>query len=138
LKYCFLNKLHERCKRSGRTLLFNCILSNLVRDSCGLGYSVMIDSKGDTYQCHIIKETDNKNCGNILQKKLVNVVQSPEFRSLQSINVNLISRCCNCYLQYLCGGICRIRENPDLPGFCQRKHVSNLLLAWGFRIFDRK
>jgi len=83
------------------------------RTSCGLGQSIMIESNGNIYPCHVLKEIENQSIGNIYTLSLQKVSQNAYFKQLVKINVDTIHKCQNCEMRYLCGGVCKIWENQD-------------------------
>jgi uncharacterized protein len=83
------------------------------RTSCGLGQSVMIESNGDVYPCHVLKEAEKQTIGNVYESSLQEITQKREFCQLRNINVNTNPKCRQCEMRYLCGGVCKIWENQD-------------------------
>jgi uncharacterized protein len=96
------------------------------RTSCGLGQSVMIESNGDVYPCHVLKETQKQIMGNIYETDLSAIIQNTNFSQLRNINVNTNDKCKNCDLRYLCGGVCEIWKNQDCSDLYSRaKYLLN-------------
>jgi len=94
------------------------------RTNCGLGQSVMIESNGDIYPCHVLKETQKEIIGNINKESLQDITQKTVFSQLRNINVNTNSKCQKCTMRYLCGGVCKIWENQDCSDLYDRaKHL---------------
>lgn len=94
------------------------------RTSCGLGQSVMIESNGNVYPCHVLKETQKQIIGNINKDNLQDITQKTVFDQLRNINVNTNSKCHKCAMRYLCGGVCKIWENQDCSDLYNRaKHL---------------
>lgn len=90
------------------------------RTSCGLGQSVMIESNGDVYPCHVLKETKKQIIGNVYESDLFTITQKSDFMQLRNINVNTNEKCKNCDLRYLCGGVCKIWDNQDCSDLYKR------------------
>lgn len=96
------------------------------RTSCGLGQSVMIESNGDVYPCHVLKETEKQIIGNIYKANLSDITQKAVFNQLRNMNVNTINKCQQCEMRYLCGGVCKIWENQDCSDLFNRaKYLLN-------------
>jgi uncharacterized protein len=96
------------------------------RTSCGLGQSVMIESNGDVFPCHVLKETEKEIIGNIYEDNLQDITQKPFFSQLRNINVNTDNKCKQCSMRYLCGGVCKIWENQDCSDLYNRaKYLLN-------------
>lgn len=83
------------------------------RTSCGLGQSVMVESNGDVYPCHVLKETEKRIIGNVYKTSLSEITQKVVFCKLRDMNVNTGIKCRKCEMRYLCGGVCIIWENQD-------------------------
>jgi uncharacterized protein len=90
------------------------------RTSCGLGQSVMIESNGDVYPCHVLKETEKHIFGNVYNQSLQAIAEQPAYRQLRDKNVNTINKCGQCDMRYLCGGVCKIWENQDCSDLFNR------------------
>lgn len=96
------------------------------RTSCGLGQSVMIESNGNAYPCHVLKETENEIIGNIYKIGLPDIIQNASFSELKNKNVNTNYKCQKCEMRYLCGGVCKIWENQDCTDLFNRaKYLLN-------------
>jgi uncharacterized protein len=96
------------------------------RTSCGLGQNVMIESNGNVFPCHVLKEAQKQIIGNIYENNLQDITQKPVFSQLRNINVNTCNKCKHCSVRYLCGGACKIWENQDCSDLFNRaKHLLN-------------
>ena len=103
------------------------------RINCGLGQSVMIDSNGEVYPCHVMKEIDKQLIGNVYDQKLANILQGSTFTQLRELNVNTNYKCSNCEVRYLCGGICKIWEDQDCSDLFNK---AKFLLDDAFKILN--
>lgn len=96
------------------------------RTSCGVGQSAMVESNGDVYSCHVLKETQKQIMGNVYETNLSAIIQNTNFSQLRNLNVNTNDKCKNCDLRYLCGGVCEIWKNQDCLDLYKRaKYLLN-------------
>jgi uncharacterized protein len=96
------------------------------RTSCGLGQSAMIESNGDVYPCHVLKETEKQVLGNVYEQSLQVITETPAFKKLREINVNTNNKCKQCEMRFLCGGVCKIWEDQDCTDLFERaKYLLN-------------
>lgn len=74
--------------------------------SCGLGQNLYIEPSGDSFPCYAYHKPLSM-LGNVLEKGLEQVLNSPEFMKLSIYDVDNIEKCKDCEYRYLCGGACR-------------------------------
>lgn len=75
--------------------------------SCGIGNTLYVGPEGETFPCFAFTEKEHSmpNVCNI--KGLRGVIESKQFQKLNNYNIDLVEKCKNCDLRYLCGGACR-------------------------------
>jgi radical SAM protein with 4Fe4S-binding SPASM domain len=86
----------------------------------------MIESNGDVFPCHVLKETEKRVIGNVYEDRLQIITQKLSFSQLRNSNVNSNRKCRQCDIRYLCGGVCKIRENQDCSDlYIRAKYLLN-------------
>jgi uncharacterized protein len=77
--------------------------------TCGLGMNLYIGPNGESFPCYALVSTHHE-LGNVLMDGLSAVLaQNDVYRG---ISVDTSSRCRDCALRYLCGGLCRAWDRP--------------------------
>lgn len=82
-------------------------LSIQVRKTCEAGRKLIsIAANGNVYPCHIL-HNENFLFGNIVDRPLKDVLNSPNAKLFRSLSVDNFEGCKECRYRYLCGGGCK-------------------------------
>ena len=106
------SEIYESVKKTGKSkkllILKNSILfsymkslyyGNYITKRCNWGENLVIDSKGDLYNCNSVIGIKKAKLGNYKSNKSKKTI-------LYEIDVNRNKKCKRCYAKYLCGGTC--------------------------------
>jgi uncharacterized protein len=74
--------------------------------SCGLGQNLYVEPSGESFPCYAYHQP-HAFLGNVVERGLPAVLESPAFRVLAQHTVDTNAGCRSCEYRYLCGGACR-------------------------------
>jgi len=74
--------------------------------ACGLGQNLYVEPSGESFPCYAYHRPQ-AFLGNVVERGLQSVLESPAFRDLARHTVDTNPRCRQCDVRYLCGGACR-------------------------------
>ncbi|MDR0844355.1 MAG: SPASM domain-containing protein, partial [Tannerella sp.] len=80
--------------------------------TCGIGQNLYVRPDGRIYPCYAWCN-EHTYIGNIFEKGLKAVLDSPSFTRLIDCTVDTIEKCRDCDYRYLCGGACRAWGNQQ-------------------------
>jgi uncharacterized protein len=78
---------------------------------CGLGNHLHIEPDGSVYPCYIFINDENYLGNAADEKALEKAVHSETFLAWKNISVDSNPKCSKCDVRYICGGVCRIRQD---------------------------
>jgi uncharacterized protein len=81
--------------------------------TCGIGQNLYVRPDGRVYPCYAWCN-EHTYIGNIFEKGLKAVLDSPSFTRLIDCTVDTIEKCRDCDYRYLCGGACRAWGNQQV------------------------
>jgi uncharacterized protein len=73
---------------------------------CGLGLNLYVEPNGQSFPCYAYHRS-HALLGNVFEKDLQSILDSPAFRDLSRHTVDTNPKCRECKYRYLCGGACR-------------------------------
>lgn len=88
--------------------------------ACGLGQNLYVEPSGESFPCYAYHQP-HTYLGNVVERGLGAVLESPAFRDLPTHTVDTNPKCRECDVRYLCGGACHawggeaVQRDLDAP-----------------------